>query len=184
MFVVFDGNSINRFPAEPNTYPTQMLADTGWAGRNEGLSSHPWGQLDDTFAMRCAPHMKSGLVTVYAMVGGILDYQLGASGATVYTRSKAMATLARAASPGTVLVVASTTTPYDLLGGAEETARLAGNTTILADADNAFDDVVDLCASPMHDPTNTTYYSDGVHPTATGASMIADRMAAAITALL
>lgn len=184
VFYMSDGNSIATFPNAADCYPTQLLASTGWTGLNKAVPSTPWGQLDDTFPVRCAPYMKAGLVPVYGMVGGIADVQLGASAAVIYTRVKAMATLARAAGGASTLVIASTITPYDLLSAPLETVRLDANTLLLADADVAFDAVVDLCAAPMDDPTNTTYYSDGLHPTTVGAGLIATRMAAAVTPLL
>lgn len=60
-----------------------------------------------------------------------------------------------------------------------------GNALVLADASAAFDYKVDLAGdSRLADPTNTTYYIDGTHPTNTGRQVMADLIAPALDAIL
>jgi hypothetical protein len=185
---VFDGNSINRFPAEPNTYPTQLLMATGWRGRNVAISGMAWSQLDETsdgnppFSRRVGPYLNVGDVNGYLMVGGIQDYLYGTVAEGMYDYQKAAAVLARSYNPN-VLVVTSTTTPAAGLTVPQEAERVQGNALLLSDPDGAFAAVVDLDGL-MPDYTDTTYYSDEVHLTVVGAGVAATAMAAAYAALL
>ncbi len=60
-----------------------------------------------------------------------------------------------------------------------------GNALVMADASAAFDYKVDLAGdSRLADPTNTTYYIDGTHPTNAGRQVMADLVAPALNAIL
>lgn len=186
VWVITDGNSINNYPDATNCYPTQLFAT--YPGKNLAISGLGWGQLDETvslgapFSLRVAPYLKGGERTAYLMVGGIQDYQLGATGAQAYTRWCDQADLVRAVTP-TAIVIASTTTPATAVTGSPETERVAGNALIMADASNKFDAQVDLAAL-YPDPTDTLYYTTGLHPTTLMATGIAAAMGAALAGVL
>lgn len=187
VFCLFDGNSIGNYPTLADSYPTQMLASTGYVGRNVAISGAAWASLgasplaNPPFRRRASIFLNGGQATAYLMVGGIQDVQNGLTAAQVYTVHKNQADLARSYNPG-LLIIDSTITPYSSLPGAQETVRVDANALIMADVDNKFDAQVDLSAL-MPDPNNATYYGDGLHPTVAGAAVIAAAMAAAVDAL-
>jgi hypothetical protein len=193
VFVLFDGNSINNYPGNSQTsataYPAQFLDSVSYKGKNVAVSGSGWASLDAVnngngnppFSRRAAIYGECGQTSVYLMVGGIQDYQFGSTAAQAYDLHVVQAGLARAA--GFDIVIDSTCTPASSVVGAIETERVAGNVLILADADTAFDAVVDL-DDLLPNPADTTYYSDGLHPTEAGALVIANAMKAALVALL
>lgn len=197
---VFDGQSLNQFPFQPNNYPTQMMAALGtidgleppWSIVAEGAAS--WSELAagvyrPTAGVSVAPavdrlfiHANQGLTTFLLMCGGTQDVLEGDTAATIYGDMESYADNAKAA--GFTYVIAQTIATSTAFSGGEETVRDAANVLILADAGGAFDATVNIDVAPLDDPADTDYYSDGIHPTALGATVLADVTLAAVESLL
>ena len=181
---MFDGQSLGLIPGAPNNYPTvTMQSFPTWAWTNVHIGAMSWTQLAATQTGRCHVHANTGLVTVLVMCGGTSDiYVEQDSGATCYADHVAYADAARAA--GFDLVVATTLVKADGYGGGAETRRTDFNTLLLADASNAFDAVADFAADPsLDDPTDTTYYLDGIHWKIAGAAAAAACMVPVLQSL-
>lgn len=76
-------------------------------------------------------------------------------------------------------MIGTTVPPYTSATGAQETQRLLLNDLIRASS--RYNRVADLAAVPeLQDPDDTTYYSDGTHPTAAGAALFASTILAVL----
>lgn len=116
-------------------------------------------------------------------MGGTTDIAVSVSGATTYSRLVTIAQNFKAA--GGTHFIASTTTPSTTFTSPQNTQLAALNAAIIANADGAFDSVVNLAANAsLDDPADTTYYWDGTHPTAAGAAVISTLLGAAVDSLL
>lgn len=80
-------------------------------------------------------------------------------------------------------VIFATTTPRDASHFTSEQQAAADNINdFFRNNPSERDGFIDWAADPnLDDPTDTTYYQDGVHPTAAGAAVIAELVRAAIT---
>lgn len=169
--VVFDGQSRMNSPA--------------WDAGVPGLLGQNWGQivmmgrgipcymvavggtsltdLAASFPTRAAPFVTKPDIepTIYVICGGFTDYFGGDSGAQVYSDAGALADLARGA--GAQYIICTTTLPSTVFSGAQNTARLAGNALILADASNKFEAQIDFEVDGLNNPADTQSYFDGVH---------------------
>ena len=81
------------------------------------------------------------------------------------------------------MIIGTTITANGVNTGAENTERLAHNVLLLADASNAFDDVVDLAANANLEDYNT-YTSDGVHWTGAATTIVASLLDPYLDAVL
>lgn len=185
---VFDGQSLVVWPSayHVNSFPMKMMSGRKAGYHIVGIGGYAWTQLDNDFSSRVAPFAKLAPVSFYLMVGGTTQIALGQSGSAVYDTEKAISDLAKAA--GYTYVIGSTTTPSTTFDAGDNVELGILNAEVLADADAAFDAVADLAADPrLDDPTDTTYYSDGTHPTTFangGTAAIAELMGAAVDSLL
>lgn len=120
--------------------------------------------------------------TVVLLNGGQQD--IGSendSAATVLADMESYADTRRAA--GWDYVVAYTVPHSTGYTGPQETVRAALNAAILTSTH--WDAVVDLAAIPsMQDASNLTYFSDGTHPTAAGALVMANATIPVLETLL
>lgn len=185
--VVFDGQSFNLLPGPLNGgYPVTLMntyfPTIAWS--NVSIGAMSWTKLSATATHRCYVHGNDGLTTVLIMNGGTNDITSEAdSGATLYADQGAYATAAKAA--GFDLIICLTLTKANSMSGTEDTNRLNNNTLVIADASNYFDGVVQVAEdSRMSDPTDTTYFSDGVHWTAAGCAVVAGLTQPVLSALL
>ena len=81
---------------------------------------------------------------------------------------------------GAKATVACTVPPSTSFSGPQETQRQALNLLLLASSH--FDAVADLAAVPeAEDPTDTQFYSDGLHPTSALAVLFAEEIALALS---
>lgn len=183
--VVFDGQSLNNYPAVPDNMPTLVLADLpGVPGLNISRDTTSWTDLVGSVAWRRNPKAHIGLTTILLMNGGTSDILGGDTGATLYADEVSYANSARTA--GYDLIVAVTLCPNVNNTGGMETARVDHNTLLLADASNAFDAVVDIANLPeLDDPADLTYYlPSNPHWTAAGAAAAAGAIVPVVAGLL
>lgn len=95
------------------------------------------------------------------------------------TAVEARVTAIENAAPGAI-----TLTPSTEITGGEITQRTNFNNALIADADNAFDLVVDLTGNATFEDTGSAYYVDGTHFTDTGGQALAAIAQPQILALL
>lgn len=113
---------------------------------------------------------------------GTVKIGLGTTTATVTYTGKS----------GTTLTGCTTTAGSGTLAEGMQVAQggnagdmVDGNALVMADASTAFDRKVDYASTvPLDDPSNTTYYGDGTHPTALGNTFMFAALQPAIDALL
>lgn len=183
--IVFDGNSMTD--GAYSTYPATTLAalSTGWAGLNFGVSGQTTiGMLADAAAQIDTHYLSTRPKNIVVCWEGSNDLKLGA------TRADAQARLVqycqeRQAAGWSVVILTILPRRQSGLPATFEDDRTAINAYILANYASFADAVADVAAvAEMADPTNTTYYADGVHPTALAYNtLIAPVVAAAVEAL-
>lgn len=190
---IFDGQSLNQFPLQPNNYPTVMMGDfaipSPWIVVAEGGAS--WSELLDGVyrpvdgvsvapaATRTFTKASLGLTTFLLMCGGTQDVLEDDNAATILSDMETYATDAKSA--GFDFVVAQTITPSGQFSAGQDDERLAANVLILASA--AFDAVADV-ATAMPNPADTDNYSDETHWTDLGAETAAGLTLAEVEGLL
>ena len=174
--VVFDGQSLNRVPVPD--YPALAMAGfRDAAAENIAVNGESWTVLAKDVETRRDPHADGYAVLV--MVGGTSDVTSGDDGPTVYRDMASYAESAREA--GFEYVIAATIQPSTGLTSAEDAARAEANRLLLADADDAFDEVVDLAETPgLVDPAGPGYYDGIGHPSKRGAELMAEAIRPAI----
>lgn len=205
-FVTWDGDSIAN-GAELNTsvgytfnYATVALADSRLANYSDVNIGVPLLTVADLIARYATDNrysLTSGagvyadpsrLKDVVATNAGTNDLFFGASAATTFARMQQYAAMVHAQGRK---VIQGTILPRDDNGGVDETARAALNLLILGNigaGSTQFDAVADVASDPimglLATCNNPTYYfSDLVHPTATGHALLAPYWANAIASL-
>jgi hypothetical protein len=189
--VLGDGQSLNFVPVGGPTYLDLMRTNHPTVSvKLVGISGMSWTVLDASRTKRVNPLLAGVTSTVvHIMLGGTSDlYKEEDTAATTYSDFVSYATAVRAAivaASKTAKIAACTITPSTLLGAPEEAQRVALNPLILADASHAFDATVDLAGDThLSNNADTTYYSDGTHWTAAGASIAYTLINAAVAGWL
>lgn len=176
--VVCLGNSItNSLLSAAEDYPgvLQTLVDPSWTVTNSGFGGFTTPQLTAGFASYVtpyyAPEPRNRNILIVNEIGNDLVAN-SASQATALANMQALIALGRA---NGWRVYFATTMPRSVgFSPAQAAAAQAINAFFLANPSES-DGVIDWAADPrLSDPTNATYYADGVHPTAAGAAAIAD----------
>jgi len=115
----------------------------------------------------------------------------GATGTLVVATAGTPATITYTGITSTTFTGCNTTSGGGLLSTGGSVVSLIysrlydGNALVMADANAAFNYKIDLAGdSRLSDPTNTTYYSDGTHPTIAGSQVMADLIAPALDAII
>jgi hypothetical protein len=174
--VVFDGQSLNRIPVPD--YPALAMAGIrGARAENIAVNGESWTVLAKDVQTRRDPLADGYAVLV--MVGGTSDVTSGDDGPTMYGDMASYAESARDA--GFDYIIAATIQPSTGATPAEDAARAEANRLLLADAEDAFDEVVDLAGTPgLDDPRGPAYYDGIGHPSPRGAQLMADAIRPAI----
>lgn len=186
--ICFAGQSLNEAPAAPNDYPTVLMTSLTKTLRYDvhkfGIA---WAQFAAIRARYVDIQRMAGaaqVASVLIMVGGTTDIAVGATGSATYTREKEYSDIWKTAGGSVAKVIGTTTTPSTTFTAGQNTQLADLNSRVNADASDAFDQVVDLAAdSLLDDAADTTYYSDGTHWTAAGASRAAALILPAVQAL-
>ena len=179
----FEGQSLNLSPSGAGNvadrHPAKVHAVfPGSLGPVTGISGASWATRSLDATNRVDRWLRRATGSSFLIdVGGTTDVLVETVAADILADAEAFWT-ARA-SAGWGFIVAATITPSTLFNGTKETLRLATNTLIRAST--VPDAIADLAADPLLDDyTDTTYYSDGTHPTAAGATAIANVILAAL----
>ena len=186
--VVFDGQSLNLVPGALTTYCYKVMSGRGVPWRITAKSGipwignpTPWSDLSDDAATRTHPLAKAATQSVLVMCGGQSDLWADDTAATLYADGVTYANAARAA--GFDWIIGTTITANSVNTAGQNTERQAHNVLLLADASNAFDDVVDLAANANLEDYNT-YTSDGVHWTGAATTIVASLLDPYLDAVL
>jgi len=177
--VICDGNSItwgngagNRSQSYPNVLQLTGVGVTRKV-RNMGVSGIRIDQMVSNFPTRIAPFYSSArgknIIVLWEATNA-----LAASQSAPTVRGHYQAYLALAAAAGFEVIVATTLPSTVLLTGSKETERVALNADLVANwASYGFAGIADVAAHPnLQNAADTTYYSDGTHPNATGYGVI------------
>lgn len=184
--LVFDGQSFCHVPLP--TLPqivTALLKPHSWAV--VGISSTTYATRTATAASRTDRHVVNGSRQVLVDIGGQSDLLGGLTAAQILSAAESYADGRRTA--GFDLIVGCTVPPIQQTTGvwgtytaAMETQRVAYNP--LLKASSHFDAVADIAAIvQLADPSDTTYFSDGLHPTLAGANPIGAVIVAALASV-
>ena len=153
---------------DPKAWSRVALAGTTYASRATSATS------------RVDQYVRLSTRSVWIDQGGQSDLLADMTAAAILVDMESYANNRRSAGYD---VVVGTTIPHSTsysLG--QNNTRLALNSLILASA--SYDAVADLAAdSRLADGSNTTYFSDGLHPTTAGAAAIADVVEATLATL-
>jgi len=185
--IVADGQSLNFTPIPyVDNWPMRVSDDLNLVRPVDvWIGGTGWYTLLGTQTQRTRPYAHAALNTIYTLCGGTTDVAAGHAAADIYADMVTTADNARGL--GYDHVIATTITPWSgwAGGSAPEIQRLAANALILDDADEAFDSVADFAGTTgLHDPTNGSYYADGLHFTALAAQLAADTISPHLLAVL
>jgi lysophospholipase L1-like esterase len=121
--------------------------------------------------------------TIVSILGGTNDIVGGRSAATIYTDLTTWVSNCKALGYKTIVC---TVLPRSDVTGTLETVRTTLNSSIVANTAGA-DFICDFAAHPVMGAnattSNTSYYSDGIHPTAYGTSLLASLYAYAVNSI-
>jgi lysophospholipase L1-like esterase len=179
------GNSITEGAGLTPTqnYPAVLRATLGatWQVFNCGHSSWTTAQLIGNFPefqSKFANHTSRNIMVVNEVSNEI---DQGVSEATAKANMRTLIAMGRA---GGWKVFFATTTPRDAGHfSAGQNQACANINDFFRNNPSERDGFIDWAAdSHLSDPTNATYYQDGVHPTAAGAAVMAALTNTAITA--
>jgi hypothetical protein len=177
--VVFDGDSIANYPTTPTAgtrrmprenFPHKVMTGLGVPAANICIDGQSWDAA--TTGGLLGPQLNRATTTGLFMVGGHNEVEMLATAADVYAEWVAYADAARAA--GADWIVAGTCLPAFNFDGTEETLRVNSNALLVADADLAFDAVVDLAAVSGLDNFLSANYLDAVHLSDAGTTLAAN----------
>lgn len=185
---MFDGQSFNLYPqasASDKPFNVRLVALLAAAGRqvgmaNMGISGTSYTDRDTTVVSRVDQHATRAANVVVVDFSGVKDITEGKTAAQILALAEAYADARRAA--GANLVVTATVTPNSGFTAGQETVRVAYNA--LLRASDKFDAVIDIAGlANAASAADTTYYSDGIHPTNALAADIAQLAFTALEAL-
>lgn len=182
--VVFGGDSkMTDTGGAPNT-PVQSLwgtmPDNYYYMRNTAVPGRGTVALISGLPTEVQPLYKSGVKNVYAMMIGHNDMSGGSSAATIYANILIIVNTVKVYG---FKVIVCTDLPSTIDSGWPG-VKAAYNASILAGASANDYVAVNTAAIPqLIDPTNTTYYADGTHPTAAAATLMAALISPAIVSI-
>lgn len=198
-FLICDGNSLTLGTGSTggtNGYPVQIIplltgGSGTWRVLNNGVGGQTTPQMD-TQASTGGANTTDGYLGFYArtvVVGWEIsndivtnNLQNAGGGTTAYNNVVTFFTNRRAAGATASLVVVTCMKRTDMTAP-NETARQAANASILANSATFADGVYDPTADArLNDPTNLTYFADGIHLTDAGYAIFSAGLASVINA--
>lgn len=193
-FLICDGNSLTLGTGSTggtNGWPVQIIPLlTGGSGTWRVLNNGVGGQVTtamDTQASTGGANTTDGYLGFYArtvVVGWEVsnDIIAGTSAATAYSNYTTFWANRLAANAAAKRVAVTCMKRTDMTGP-QETARQTVNANILANWPTFADALIDPTADArLNDPTNLTFFADGIHLTDAGYAIFSGLMATAINA--
>lgn len=187
--IVFDGDSITeQYYSTKNQTVTERIAQahSNWQLFNLGISGRTLVQVNTAKATNVQPLFDGTKTRNVAVVcAGINDTGTTSSGSG---RGLAIRQYCAAVQGYGFKVLVSTLTPASNAWAtifADDANRLAFNADLVANWAGFADGLIDFAArSEFSDPTNATYFLDGLHPTDVGHAIRASMTGTAISAIL
>jgi hypothetical protein len=184
--LIFDGQSFTYAPADSLSLPQRVsaLIQAPHMMAATGISGTTYAQRAATVAARTDYHVRNAHTSVLTVISGQSDLLGGMSADSLLATAEADASARLAAGFDAVVGV----TIPSMIEAWEwtpdmEAERIAYN-DLLMESD-VFDVVADIASIPeLADPADTTYFSDGLHPTAAGADLMAPVVVEAINSVL
>lgn len=187
--VVALGNSITlgQGLSAGQDYPSLLGTALGssFAVTNSGQSGFTTAQLTSNFGSLVQSHFNARAARNILLVNEIGNDLVSGGGGAGVNEATAKANMQALIAMGRFYgwtVLFGTTTPRDAahFTAGQQTAANNINTFFRSNASES-DGIVDFAAATeLSDPNSTTYYQDGVHPTAAGAAVLASLACAAI----
>jgi lysophospholipase L1-like esterase len=175
---VCDGDSLTNGTGTAPNYPAKLGALTSLPFINRGVNGQTLVSMDSGYATNTAPSYSTTYNTL-VILGGTNDLSSSVAAATLGTAIRSYAAKAKATG---FKVIVATVPPSTVITSAKETERTAYNTDLRNNWGSFADGIVDFAAiSQFSDPTNTTYFRDGTHPTAAGYALMAEAVRVACT---
>lgn len=181
--VVGDGNSIMAGWAAGTNPVTLVTTELGWPGihgTNVAVSGQTTQQMLDRALLVVEPNVHDDQDTVVLALEVTNDLYFGASPRDAVDRLWEYCVTVRAYGPR-VRVFAYTVLPRGNGDPTFEGRRLQANRHLRTEWVTYCDGLVDIAADPrLSDADDTTYFVDGVHPTALGTEALASLTASAM----
>ena len=175
---VFDGQSNVLYPTIAQSYPTKFRADAHPTNdlRHAAIGGTTYAEREVTAPDRVDWWMDTAADVVLVDDGMEEELRDGQDATFILNAISAYTTARRAARPDITIVGLTTppaTTAWWTAG--QDTVRQTVNAAILANpATYGYDQVVDVAGIPeLADPSNTTYFSDGIHFTDAATTLVA-----------
>ncbi len=128
--------------------------------------------MDTNYTANYAWQYDAASLNAASILGGANDILIGTSAALMQS---AVASLCGKAHATGFKTIVGTVTPSTSFTAGQEVIRLAFNAYVRANWQSFADALVDFARIPeLLNPSNATYYVDGLHPTPTGAAFFAD----------
>lgn len=190
--IAFSGDSITAFYAANGTPGLQdyqcyvrLVADTlGLGYRNSAIGGTRIDQAASTDLIGLDYDKIAGVRNIVTLFSGTNDIAQGASAATVQSRIQSWCSARYAA--GWNKVVVATILPRNVVGF--ETVRITVNTWLRANYLTFCDGLADVGGDAVignaSNLGNTQYYSDGIHPTALGHTLMQPYFQTTLAALI
>jgi lysophospholipase L1-like esterase len=178
VFIMANGDSITAGPTSNTTYLTYLLADPRFSSVLRSLNFAAFGagvsKLDTYYSYEFTVRPTLSRTPTYlTLMIGTNNIAVGMPPATIY--AAIVKYLSQAIYDGFYPIL-MTLTPA--IGHGSQTDRDDLNALILASPYPVFD-----AAAVLPDPSDLTYYSDGLHPTAAGNMLLGTALADFITSL-
>lgn len=186
--VVFIGqswlNSPSPYTGGPESIPAVSMSGRGIPWENLAINGVGWAAwlaalMQDVYD-QVVPTTANNVLVMYD--SGQSSAWSGATAATIYAEQVDIAEAAKNIG-GYTHVIGSTLTGNAANTSPQNTKRLDLNTLMLANADGAFDAVVDVNVGPVADWTDPTYYFED-HPNAAGCAALAALLIPTLDAIL
>jgi hypothetical protein len=168
---VFDGQSFNHKPdaaASDQPYNVRLMTLLASPTRRYGMANMAISGTSYTDRSTTVVSRVDQFATRYAKAvivdfSGVKDISEGKTAAEILALAEGYADARRAA--GFSKVLTATVTANSGYTAPQEAVRVAYNALLVANANRKFDAVIDIASLPhAADPANTTYYTDGIHP--------------------
>lgn len=173
------GDSRTANSAHPTTagWTEQLQLTLGhqcWLISNAGLDGETVANMLTRQSAKILSSLGSFPFQIYVVWGGLNDFFIdGASAATIYSNLKTYCANIKSADSRAIVVLC---TELPSTGAGWNAVRATINTSITTEASPTWDYIADLAANGTigddADASDTTYYSDGTHPTVAGDAII------------
>jgi lysophospholipase L1-like esterase len=181
---VCDGDSLTYGYLSSNPYPAQLMALSGLAVVNLGISGKKLVDMDATYTSYTAPNYVPGAINYLIVEGGINDIYNGGTASGLATAIRSYCAKAKATGFKVYITTLTPSSGYGFTSPSNlETIRQTVNTDRRNNWPSFADGLIDLDAALPNSADQKYYNSDGLHYNAEGDAVIAVLVWAATTTL-